>query len=63
MDSLHFAVRGSQTCMHVALLFVAKGPTKLLSASEELHWPLEESMGWAFGVRVLISRMLEIFAI
>ena len=61
--SPYFAVRDSRTEMRVALLLVAKSPSKLPSASGELHWSLEESLGRAFIVRALISGMLEIFTI
>ena len=49
--------------MQVALLFVAKGPTKLLPASGKLHWPLEESHGLASIVRVLVLGIWKIFII
>lgn len=59
----HFVVRDGQTAMQVASPFVAKGPTKQLSASGELPWPLEGSLGLAFIVRFLVSRTPDIFEI
>ena len=61
--AFHFAVRDGQAELQVALPLVPKDPTKLPSASGELPWLLEESLGWAFIIRVLISGMSEIFVI
>lgn len=50
----YFAVSDSWAEMQGAFLSVAKGPTKLPSASEELHWLLERNLTLAFIVRVLV---------
>ena len=61
MVSLHFVIRDGWPEMQVALPFVAKRPSKLLSSSGELHWPLEENLALAFIVRVLVLGIPENF--